>query len=105
MEEERFRWEDHRSELDRIFFKDFSLVPRYPMPHHHGNSIVLSAISQCTSLGGEGGRPTMRVTVPFSLSRGSREHKDFWTFFTRYQQFRARVKKSQKDGELIVNNV
>lgn len=28
MDLERFEWEKHKTELDRIFFKDFSLVPR-----------------------------------------------------------------------------
>ena len=30
---EEFEWERHRTELDKIFFKDFSLVPRCCSKH------------------------------------------------------------------------
>ncbi len=64
-----FDWEQHRVELDRIFFKDFNLVPRQ--------------VSTCIL-------KSKQHLVKYLTCRGSQEHTEFWAFFRRYQQFQFR---------------
>ena len=68
-------WERHKTELDRIFFKNFPLIPRQ-VPRF------------CC----------LKTPLFVYFSRGSREHTDFWSFLRRYEKFQSKL-QGGGDGE------
>lgn len=74
---EKFRWEDHETELNRIFFKEFTLFKRLVMVWVGRKSLL---------------------TLYRPHRRDSNQVHDFWAFLKRYQQFQAKHQLTSERG-------
>lgn len=88
-------WEDHRSSLDELFFRDCDLIKRFVnysckiSNHHffHHNLIFAETLLSLKRL---------------IFIRGSQDYKDFWLFLERYEAFhnKRHVEKHPR-GEIM----
>lgn len=87
-------WEDHRSSLDDLFFRDCDLIKRFVQVKMWKNNIQyffhLSVISSETHVSLE----------HLILHRGSQDYKDFWLFLERYEAFNKRHVEKHHSGVL-----
>lgn len=87
-------WEDHRSSLDELFFRDCDLIKRFVQVKSCKINIQcffhLSLMSAETSV-------SLKHLI---LIRGSQDYKDFWLFLERYEAFhnKRHVEKHPRGG-------